>query len=248
MAALCLRCYNNWVRYRSLHPWDVSPSQARETQSHLASQVSLTSDLQGPPRLVAGLDLSPPGRDGVALGAVVVVQLPGLELVEVRTARREVRFPYIPGLLSFREAPALLAALERVTLEPDLLIVDGHGLAHPRRFGLACHIGLLTEKPTVGCAKSILVGSHEELGPEAGAWVELVDKGSIVGAAVRTRASVSPVYVSSGHRVTLEEAVHLVVACCRGHRVPEPTRLAHEAAACRLPEREPAPAVLGAEA
>lgn len=190
---------------------------------------------------MAGLDLSPEDRaTGQVTGAAVVLTFPDLELAEVKVARARPLMPYIPGLLAFREAPVLALALERLTLTPDLLIVDGHGLAHPRRFGIACHIGLLTDRPTVGCAKSILRGSHEPLPPEQGAWVPLVDRGEVIGAAVRTRPGVSPVYVSVGHRVDLATAVHWVLACCRGYRLPEPTRLAHQAAAGRLGEREPA--------
>ena len=172
-------------------------------------------------------------------GGAVVLRLPDLEVVEVKRDEAKARFPYIPGLLSFRESPALLAALERLATAPDFILVDGQGLAHPRRFGIACHIGLVTEVPTIGCAKSILRGRHALMAEEAGSWTELVDRGEVVGAAVRTRTGVSPLYVSIGHRVDLPWAVHWVLACCRGYRMPEPTRLAHQAAAGHLKECEP---------
>ena len=141
----------------------------------------------------------------------------------------------MPGLLSFREAPLVLGALAMLTTSPDAILVDGHGMAHPRRFGLACHIGLLTGIPTIGCAKSILCGRPEGvLEPRRGSHVPLVDRGEVIGEAVRTRASVSPIYVSVGHRVSMERAVELTLACCWRYRMPEPTRLAHLAAAGRI--------------
>lgn len=227
------------MKVRSLHRWDLSEAQARALQARLAGQVVRRPLLPERVRTVAGLDLSPPDAEGRVTGAAVVLAFPGLEVLEVKRARVPVTFPYIPGLLAFREAPALARALERLTCEPDLLMVDGQGLAHPRRFGIACHIGLLADRPTVGVAKSILVGRHGPLPEEMGAWVPLVDRGEVVGAAVRTRAGVRPVYVSIGHKVDLETAVWAVLACTRGHRVPEPTRLAHLAAGGRLPEQEP---------
>ncbi|MFQ5860819.1 MAG: deoxyribonuclease V [Dehalococcoidia bacterium] len=217
----------------------MSAQEAVAIQRHLASQVSHTSTLPQQVRYVAGVDLSPPDREGLTQGAVVVLRYPELTVEEVRVARERPGFPYIPGLLSFRETPVLLAALERLTLTPDLVLVDGQGLAHPRRFGIACHLGLLLECPTVGCAKSILRGTHPPLEPQRGAWAELVDRGEVVGAALRSREGVSPVYVSIGHRVDLPAAVQWVLHCCRGYRLPEPTRLAHQAAAGQLPEREP---------
>jgi deoxyribonuclease V len=161
--------------------------------------------------------------------AVVVVALPSLELVETAGAVRRARFPYIPGLFTFRELPPLLAAFERLRREPDVLMFDGHGLAHPRRFGLACHAGLLLERPSVGCAKTILVGEPEPLGERRGAQARLVDAGETVGAVVRTRDGVKPVYVSVGHRVDLDSAVRLVLSTTGRLRLPEPLRLAHQA-------------------
>ncbi|MDW8120083.1 MAG: deoxyribonuclease V [Chloroflexota bacterium] len=221
-----------------LHPWDVSPAEAIAVQERLARHLRL-EPLPTPPQTVCGLDLSAEDAEGWAIGAAVVVAFPNLEVVEVRTARRQVTFPYIPGLLAFREVPVLVAALERLTITPDCFIVDGQGIAHPRRFGIACHIGLLVDRPTIGCAKSLLRGTHAPVADKAGAWEPLVDRGEVIGAAVRTRAGGAPVYVSPGHRIDLAGAVRIVVACSRGHRLPEPTRLAHLAAGGRLPERAP---------
>jgi len=229
------------VKVRNLHRWDLSTAEAQALQARLAGQVVGTPTLPERVRWVAGLDLSPPDAEGQTVGAVVVLTYPDLAVREVKRARVPLTFPYIPGLLAFREAPALVRALERTATEADVLMVDGHGIAHPRRFGIACHIGLLADRPTVGVAKSILVGRHDPLQEEAGAWVPLVDRGEVVGAVVRTRTGVRPVYVSIGHRVDLETAVRLVLACTRGHRLPEPTRLAHLAAAGRLPEQDPPP-------
>ncbi|MBI4200634.1 MAG: deoxyribonuclease V [Chloroflexi bacterium] len=224
-----------------LHPWQLSVEEAQALQRRLARQVSRDSPLAQPPRYVAGTDLSPPDGNGRVRGAAVVLSFPELRVAEVRTAEGKPGFPYIPGLLSFREAPLVLAALERLSVTPDLLLADGHGLAHPRRFGLACHLGLLAEVPAAGCAKSILCGRHGPLAPERGAWVPLEDRGEVVGAAVRTRDATSPLYVSVGHKIDLRDAVRWVLACCAGYRVPEPTRLAHLAAAGKLLERGPGP-------
>lgn len=188
------------------------------------------NDEVGPVRLVAGTDISAPGRDGLARGSVIVLSFPGLELVEERTVMGEVAFPYIPGLLSFREAPLVLSACGGLQNTPDLFIVDGQGVAHPRRLGLASHLGLLLDKPTIGCAKSRLCGKHDSVGWAKGSRADLVDDGEVVGVALRTRDGVSPVYVSVGHKVSLDTAIDWVLCCCRGVRLPEPTRLAHRAA------------------
>lgn len=186
------------------------------------------------PRLVAGVDISSPGSRGIARGAVVVLSYPELDLVEVKTVEREVTFPYIPGLLSFREAPLILAACEELSSVPGLVLVDGQGVAHPRRLGLASHLGLFLDVPTIGCAKSILCGGHRPVAESAGSSAELVDNGDVIGAAVRTRTGVKPVYVSVGHKISLAAAMKWVLDCCRGYRLPEPTRLAHLAAGGNL--------------
>lgn len=220
---------------QSLHPWDVDPRTAVGIQRDLAARVVARDEVAPEPRFVAGVDLSPPDTSGEATAAAVLMELPALSIVEVRLHRGRPAFPYVPGLLSFREAPLVLGALAMLSVAPDAILVDGQGMAHPRRFGLACHLGLFTDTPTIGCAKSILCGRPQgSLEPERGSHAPLVDRGEVVGAAVRTRASVTPIYVSVGHRTSLERAVELTLACCKGYRMPEPTRLAHLAAAGRI--------------
>ncbi|MAG37594.1 MAG: deoxyribonuclease V [Dehalococcoidia bacterium] len=216
---------------QQLHRWDVSPAEARAIQNELSSRVGRHTDLADI-RLVAGADVHPlgsrsSGRSGEMVGVVSVLSYPELTLVETAHATVPAKFPYIPGLLSFRETPAVLAAMARLTRPPDLLLVDGQGLAHPRRFGLACHLGVLLDVPTIGCAKSILVGNHGPLAAERGARASLIHKGDTVGAAVRTRSRVQPVYVSVGHRVDLEAAVTWALQCTSRYRIPEPLRQAH---------------------
>jgi deoxyribonuclease V len=183
-----------------------------------------TQDRYGPLRYVAGADLAFDPETNLAFAGVIVYRLPELEEVERRMARRKLRFPYVPGLLSFRESPVLLAAFARLRIQPDVILIDGHGMAHPRRFGIACHLGLLLDTPTIGCAKSILVGEAEEPGAPAGSTSPLVDKGETVGVALRTRDKVRPIYVTIGHRVSLESAVRIVAKCTDGFRIPKPTR------------------------
>lgn len=206
------------------HPWDVSVAEARRIQEELRALVE-RGDRFGQLRTVAGVDVSV--RGGLSRAAVVVLAFPSLQLVEERLAELPVAFPYVPGLLAFREAPAVLAAWRNLVTLPDLVVFDAHGLAHPRRFGLACHLGLVLDRPTIGCAKSRLCGDESAPAAAAGSWAALTDTGEIIGAAVRTKANVRPVYVSTGHRVALATAIAVTLACCRGHRLPEPTRLAH---------------------
>ena len=230
-----LSCNNPAVNIQSLHPWDVDPRTAAGIQRDLAASVITRDEVAPSPRYVAGVDLSPPDAAGEAVAAAVLLELPELSIVEVRLHRGRPAFPYVPGLLSFREAPLALGALAKLTQAPDVILIDGHGLAHPRRFGLACHLGLLTDTPTIGCAKSILCGKPEHSPePKPGSRASLVDRGEVVGAAVRTRRSANPIYVSVGHRTGLERAVELTLACCKGYRMPEPTRMAHLAAAGRI--------------
>ena len=184
-------------------------------------------------RRIAGVDVGFPRRDGepVARAAAVLLSVPELETLAEHVHEEPVRFPYVPGLLSFREAPAVAAAVLALPDAPDVVMVDGQGLAHPRRFGIACHLGVLLDLPAIGVAKSILVGKPEgELGEDAGSRVPLVWRGRVVGAVLRTKRRVNPVYVSVGHRVSLEGAVRRVLALTRGYRLPEPTRQAHLAA------------------
>lgn len=164
----------------------------------------------------------------------MVLSYPELEIVETQTVEDSIDFPYVPGLLSFREAPLTLAACEKLSVTPDLVLVDGQGIAHPRRLGLASHLGLFLDTPTIGCAKSRLCGSHQTPGHEPGSYAELVDGDETIGAALRTKLGTKPIYVSIGHKVDLEAAIYWVTECCRGYRLPEPTRLAHLAAGGNL--------------
>jgi deoxyribonuclease V len=217
----------------ALHDWDLTPTDAIAVQRRLAPLV-VREDRLGAVRLVAGIDVGFPRSldpDGaVARAAVAVLSYPELELLEVARAEVAVGFPYVPGLLSFREAPAILAAYARLRLEPDLLIFDGQGIAHGRRLGIASHIGLWLDRPSIGSAKSILVGRPGPLAATAGSTAEMIDRGEVVGLAVRTRQDVTPVYVSTGHRVSLPTAARFVLGCCRRYRLPEPQRQAHRAA------------------
>ncbi len=216
------------------HRWDLSEAEARALQRQMAAEV-IQEDRLDEVHSVAGVDCGFPQRDGqeVARAAAVLLSFPDLEPLADALIEAPVQYPYVPGLLSFREAPAILAALDRLPRLPDLILADGHGRAHPRRFGIACHLGLLLDRPTIGCAKSPLVGRYAEPGAEVGDWAPVVDRGETVGAAVRTRRGVKPMFVSVGHRVSLETAVKLVLACGRGLRLPEPTRLADQLASGR---------------
>lgn len=211
------------------HPWQVTPAEARAIQERLRDRVQATDRL---PALqhVAGVDVGFEANGRVTRAAVVVLRLPELAMVDQAMVRQPTVFPYVPGLLSFRELPAVLAAIERLNVMPDLYLCDGQGLAHPRRFGLACHLGVLLDAPAIGVAKSRLTGSHSEPPPEKGGWVPLLDDGEVIGAVLRTRSRVKPVYVSVGHRVSLATAVHLTLACTTRYRLPETTRLAHRLA------------------
>jgi len=217
------------MRVHALHEWEVSIARAKEIQTSLAGAVITDNPVTGM-RFVAGIDISSPDARGMARGAAVVLDYPELNIVEVKTAEARITFPYIPGLLSFRESPLILSVCEQLDNTPDLVLVDGQGIAHPRRLGLASHVGLFLDVPTVGCAKSILCGRHPPLAQEPGSHAELQDKAEIIGAALRTRHGVRPVYVSVGHKIDLKSALQRVMQCCRGYRLPEPTRLAHLAA------------------
>jgi deoxyribonuclease V len=177
---------------------------------------------------VAGVDIST--AQACAHAAIVILRFPELDPIEAVEAELPLSFPYVPGLLAFREAPAILAAAGLLRRAPDLFIIDGHGLAHPRRMGLACHVGLFLDRPTIGCAKSLLCGEARYLGPSTGDCAEVVDDRETIGAAVRTRRETEPVYVSIGHKVDLATAISCVLRCCRNHRLPEPTRWAHRIA------------------
>ncbi len=216
------------------HRWDLSIAEAKALQPQLAEKV-VTQTTFDPAAVhtVAGVDVS--FREDMAHAAVVVLSFPGLEPVdyalgEAQPGQPGATFPYVPGFLTFREGPSVLNALENLTIWPDLFIFDGHGLAHPRRLGLASHMGILLDHPSIGCAKSRLTGNHEEPGEAVGAWVPLLDQGETIGAVVRTRVNVEPLYVSVGHRVDLPTAVSFVLQSIRGYRLPETTRYAHKVA------------------
>jgi deoxyribonuclease V len=218
---------------KRLHGWPASTSQARDIQQRLTDRVVRTGKVITP-RFIAGLDVSVNRANSIATSAAVVIQYPQLSVMEVKTVRGKPNFPYIPGLLSFRELPLTLAACEQLTITPDLILVDGQGIAHPRRIGLASHLGLFLDTPTIGCAKSRLCGQHEAPGETPGSYTKLVDGDETIGVVLRTRAGVKPVYVSTGHKIDLKNAIHWVLATCRGYRLPEPTRLAHLAAGGNL--------------
>lgn len=205
------------------HPWDLSPSEALALQKQLAGQVVREANL-GPVTTVTGVDAS--YRAGQAQAAVVTLSYPELAVIEYALATRPVDFPYVPGLLTFREGPVVLDALDKLKSTPDLLIFDGQGLAHPRRLGLASHIGLLVDIPSIGCAKSRLCGQYDKPGPERGHFTFLTDRGETIGAVLRTRTGVKPVFVSIGHRVDLPTSIDHVLTCCRRYRLPETTRWA----------------------
>jgi deoxyribonuclease V len=218
------------MKVRELNSWDVSPSEAISIQNELAPLV-IRSGSPEDVRLVAGIDVALP--DGGIRAAVVIDSFPALTLLEAATADCPLTFPYVPGLLSFREAPAIIAACQKISTEPDLIIVDGQGIAHPRHLGIASHIGLILDLPTIGCAKSLLIGTHDPVGEQRGDWQPITYQGEVIGAALRTRPGTKPVFVSIGNKISLEAAIHWVLACCRGYRLPEPQRQAHHAAGSR---------------
>lgn len=210
--------------------WNVTPREAIALQRELATRV-VPRDETGTVRTIGGVDVGFEGADNqIARAAIVVLRLADLVLLDCAVARRPVRFPYIPGLLSFREIPVILRALEKLKQTPDVIVVDGHGLAHPRRIGIASHLGVVAQLPTVGCAKSILCGRADDPPNTKGAWAPLLDDGETIGAALRTKANTKPVYVSIGHKVSLDRAVELVLRGCTHYRLPETTRYAHRAA------------------
>jgi len=222
------------MRVLNLHSWEISTTEAGALQRDLATRVVRSRCFSVQPRHVVGVDVSVDRVHGTARAAVVVLSYPALLPVEVQTVEGGLEWPYVPGFLSFREAPLILSACRELTVVPDLLLVDGQGIAHPRGLGLASHLGLFLDLPSVGCAKSLLCGTHEVLDATRGSFAELVYKSETVGAAVRTRTGVKPVYVSIGHKIDLATAVEWVLHCSGKYRLPEPTRLAHIAAGGRV--------------
>ena len=211
------------------HSWNLNQQEAAELQQKLARQIDLTQGIKlGNVKTVAGIDTH--YHKGLAAAAVVCLRLKDLVTVETATAAGRVSFPYIPGLLSFREGPVVLDALKKLDSRPDVLICDGQGIALPRRFGLACHMGLLTDMPSIGCAKTWLAGSYSEPGRDKGEYAYLRDGKDVVGAVVRTRKDVRPLYVSIGHQISLKDSIQIVLKCCERYRLPEPLRMAHSLA------------------
>jgi deoxyribonuclease V len=217
------------MKIKRQHHWPTTVEEAIAIQNQLQSEV-ITEDQLPEVRYVAGVDMGFEEDYAISRTAVVVLSFPELQLVEQAIARRPTTFPYIPGFLSFREVPAVMDALEKVSTTPDLILCDGQGIAHPRRFGLACHLGVLIDIPTIGVAKSLLIGKHDELPPEKGSWQPLRYKGETVGVVLRSRTGVKPLYVSSGHRISLPTAIDYVLRCTPKYRLPETTRLADKLA------------------
>ena len=210
---------------RRLHPWKVSPARARQIQQDLRRRLRLEDDV-GVITRIAGADVGPVHGSGRLRAAVAVFSFPQLEVLETRIATAKANFPYVPGLLSFRELPVLARAFRKLQCPPDLVLCDGQGQAHPRRMGLASHLGLLLDIPTIGVAKSKLTGSHGPLPWEKGSWVPLLDNHEVIGAVLRSRNGVQPLYISPGHRISLEKSIDCVMACLGRYRLPETTRLA----------------------
>ncbi len=234
------------MQYKKLHDWNLTPTEAVELQKELRGHIRI-EPLKREVSLVAGCDISFNKFSDIVYAGIVVLRLPELEVVDSATVITRISFPYIPGLLSFRETPALLEAWERLETAPDVVMLDGQGLAHPRRFGIACHFGLIVGLPTLGCAKTVLRGKYDEPDEKAGSYSLMTDKGETVGAAVRTKDRVAPVYVSVGNQIDLPGAINLALRCVKGYlandegktlfdlesaskskyRIPEPTRQAH---------------------
>jgi deoxyribonuclease V len=209
-----------------LHPWDLQYSEAIKVQQDLKDQIVLRS-WNADPELVSGADVSYSKNSDIFYSAVVVFEFPSMRIVESAHASGRMDFPYIPGLLSFREAPVLIKAFEKIRKVPDVVVFDGQGIAHPRGVGLASHMGLVLDLPTIGCAKKNLVGSHDDVGNEVGDHKPIIFKGDVVGAALRTKKNVKPVFISPGHKMDIPSAIEIVLKTCRGYKLPEPTRQAH---------------------
>lgn len=216
------------IRLQNEHRWDVSPYEAQQIQKDLQALVS-EAEIPSSIKTIGGIEIAHSRFSDMLVAAVSVVSFPDLTLVEEATAEFQTKFPFIPGLLSFREVPTVLTALERLSALPDLLIVDGPGVAHPHGLGIASHLGVLLDVPTIGCSRSALVGSYVEPEVSAGSQTSLVWQGEIIGTVYRSKNRVAPLFISVGNRLTRQRAHELVVSCCQGYRLPEPTRFAHAA-------------------
>jgi deoxyribonuclease V len=221
------------MKINFLHDWNLSPQQAIEIQKQLRYEVEMQDRLDKSLKTVAGIDLGYDVKNDTSRAVVVILSFPRLELLETSEARLPIQFPYVSGLLSFRETPVAIKALEKLKITPDVILCDGQGFAHPRRFGIACHIGILADVPTIGVAKSLLVGKFENLGEERGSIAPLIHKNEQIGVALRTKNKVQPLFVSVGHRVSLETATDIVLQCTPKYRLPETTRLADKLASYR---------------
>lgn len=212
------------------HAWDVSPQQAKQIQNDLRANVIDDDQLDEPITRVAGIDVGFEKKGQIARAGIALLGFPKLELLDSAVARRKTEFPYIPGLLSFREIPVILEAFAALTEQPDLLLCDGQGYAHPRRFGLACHLGLLLNVPSIGVAKTRLIGEFDEAPTKRGQWTPLTHRNERIGAVLRTRENIKPLFISIGHRISLETAVKWVMLCTTRFKLPETTRHAHQLA------------------
>jgi len=221
------------MKIKFFHDWNLSPSEAIEIQKQFRYEVETQDRFDKPIKTVAGIDLGYDVENDTSRAVVVVLSFPELELLATTEARLPIQFPYVPGLLSFRETPVAIKALEKLEITPDVILCDGQGLAHPRRFGIACHIGILADVPTIGVAKSLLVGKFENLDEIRGSIAPLTHKNEQIGVALRTKNKVQPLFISVGHRVSLETATDLVLQCTPKYRLPETTKLADKLASYR---------------
>ncbi|MBW2562406.1 MAG: deoxyribonuclease V [Deltaproteobacteria bacterium] len=219
------------MKIEHLHGWNIGYDRARKIQNDLRTRLILYNEnIPSRIKTIAGADISYSKGSSTFFAAVVVLDFPTMKVIEQASSSGAVDFPYIPGLLTFREGPVLLEAFRRLTFSPDIIIFDGQGIAHPRGIGLASHMGLFLDTPSIGCGKTRLIGSYDEPGDEPGDHSPLVHKGEMMGAVVRTKRNVKPLFVSQGHKIGLEKAVEVTLSSCRGYRLPEPTRRAHLAA------------------
>lgn len=221
------------MKINQRHSWALTVEEAIAIQEQLQGEVITEDQLKEPIQYVAGVDMGFEEDGTISRAAVAVLSFPDLQVQETGIARRPTTFPYIPGFLSFREIPAILDVLEKLTLTPDIILCDGQGIAHPRRFGIACHLGVLVDIPAIGVAKSLLIGKHQELPEERGAWQPLIHKRETIGAVLRTRVGVKPLYVSPGHRISLPTAIDYVLRCTPKYRLPETTRIADKLASSK---------------
>jgi len=215
------------------HGWPRTLEEAIAIQEQLRTQVITENQLPEPIQYVAGVDMGFAADGTISRAAVAILSFPDLQVIETTLAHRPTTFPYIPGFLSFREIPAVLDALEKVKIIPDIILCDGQGIAHPRRFGIASHLGVLVDIPTIGVAKSLFIGEHEKLPETKGSWQPLIHQGETIGAVLRSRTGVKPLYVSSGHRISLPTAIDYVLRCTPKYRLPETTRIADKLASAR---------------